>query len=123
MNLHITKTFKGKDGSEVKTFEAGKTYFIADQSLVDVILAQKWGVFDIFALPEAEVVPAPEEGSDSDDSEGGYGLSDREVHLLPVKQLKAIIEEEGFEIDTKSKKQADIAEAVVQALKTKYKGL
>ncbi len=121
MLVVIKETFKGKEkNSPVKEFKKGKSYNIECPELLEVISTNGWGTVDIFGVAptdETEIVVEDE------DVKGNYGLAESEVRLLPVKQLKAIIAEESFSIDATGKKQAELADAVVEALKSKYKGL
>lgn len=120
MFVEIIKSFKGQEsGKPVQKYFAGTSYLIEDADLLKVIFDQKWGHEDVLASMVAtapKTVEAAEEAPE-------YGLAEHEVVLLPMKKLKAIIEEEQFPIDAQGKKQSELAAEVVEALKLKYKGI
>jgi hypothetical protein len=120
MKIFITKTFKGKEaGKSVREYVAGSTYDIECADLIKVITDQKWGELDLIADLLGDQSPVVVETA----SGGEYGLAAHEIALLPVKELKAIIKDEDLTVDPQLKKQAEIAEAVTEQLKLKYKGI
>ncbi len=117
MDFLILTTFKGKEaGQPVKQYLAGSTYFIECADLQKTILEQNWGIANVGTASVPDETPLVEQIEQ-------YGLAPHEIALLPVKKLKAIIEEEALTVDTQGKKQAEIADAVVAQLQLKYKGL
>lgn len=120
MKIFITKTFKGKEaGKSVKEYVAGSTYDIECADLIKVITDQGWGELGVIAelLGEQTVAAAETENT------GEYAHTAQDILVMPMKELRAIIDAEALAVETKGKKQPELAQAVIDQLKLKYKGL